>query len=510
MRRVSMATRDELVEAVAQRYAGSGRNEKTRILDEFVAVTGFHRKHAMRLLRNGQQARRSGPRPGRRIYDDAVRDVLIVIWEASDRVCGKRLKPLVPILVEAMERHGHLQLAPEVRSRLLAMSASTIDRSLREVREQAGGRRRRRAAPPSSIRRSIPVRTFTDWEDPPPGFVEADLVAHSGPVASGSFVQTLVLTDIATGWTECAPLLYREQKLLTEVLTETRKLLPFDLLGFDTDNDSVFINETVRDYCQAAGIEFTRCRPYRKNDQAFVEQKNGAIVRRIVGYRRLEGLEAAAALAQLYATVRLFVNFFQPSFKLAEKERDGARVRKRYHPPATPCQRLLADQRAPETVRNRVAELSATLDPVRLLSEMRLAQQRLVEITDKPLTARSATATALPLEQFLASLRTAWKEGEVRPTAKPKVKRRRGRRRPDPLAQVTEQLHAWFDEEPWRTGRELLERLQAEHPDLYPDHLLRTLQRRLKDWRRAKAHAMVFGTTHADYLESVSQTEVSS
>ena len=168
MRRVSMATRDELVEAVAQRYAGSGRNEKTRILDEFVAVTGFHRKHAMRLLRNGQQARRSGPRPGRRIYDDAVRDVLIVIWEASDRVCGKRLKPLVPILVEAMERHGHLQLAPEVRSRLLAMSASTIDRSLREVREQAGGRRRRRAAPPSSIRRSIPVRTFTDWDDPPP------------------------------------------------------------------------------------------------------------------------------------------------------------------------------------------------------------------------------------------------------------------------------------------------------------------------------------------------------
>jgi hypothetical protein len=207
------------------------------------------------------------------------------------------------------------------------MSASTIDRSLREVREQAGGRRRRRAAPPSSIRRSIPVRTFTDWDDPPPGFVEADLVAHSGPVASGSFVQTLVLTDIATGWTECAPLLYREQKLLSEVLTETRKLLPFDLLGFDTDNDSVFINETVRDYCQAAGIEFTRCRPYRKNDQAFVEQKNGAVVRRIVGYRRLEGLEAAAAPAQLYATVRLFVNFFQPSFKLAEKERDGARVR---------------------------------------------------------------------------------------------------------------------------------------------------------------------------------------
>ncbi len=204
------------------------------------------------------------------------------------------------------------------------------------------------------------------------------------------------------------------------------------------------------------------------------------------------------------------MNFFQPSFKLAEKERDGARVRKRYHPPATPCQRLLVDQRAPETVHNRVAELSATLDPVRLLSEMRLAQQRLVEIADKPLAASSATASTLPLEQFLAGLRTAWKEGEVRPTAKPKVKQKRGRRRPYPLARVTDQLHAWFDAEPWRTGRELLEQLQAEHPGLYPDHLLRTLQRRLKIWRREKAHAMVFGTTHADHIETVSPTGVGS
>jgi len=478
MRQVSMSTRDELVEAVAQRYVESRREEKTRILDEFVAVTGFHRKHAMRLLRGGQQVRRPRPRPGRRIYDDAVCDLLIVLWEASDRICGKRLKPLVPILVEAMERHGHLDLAPEVRVRLLAMSAATIDRSLREVRERAG-LQRRRVSPPSSLRRSIPIRTFSDWHDPSPGFVEADLVAHSGPVTRGSFVQTLVLTDIATGWTECAPLLFREQTLLAEVLTELRKLLPFDLLGFDTDNDSVFINETVKNYCQASDITFTRCRPYHKNDQAFVEQKNGAIVRRIVGYRRLEGLEAAAALAQLYATVRLFVNFFQPSFKLAGKERDGARVHKRYHPPATPCQRLLADRRTPQSVRDNVAELAATLDPIRLLSDMRLAQQRLVDIADKPVIAKTAASEAAPLEQFLAGLRTAWADGEVRPTAKSKAKQKRGRRRPDPLAEVNAQLQAWFDAEPWRTSRELLERLQEEYPGLYPDHLLRTLQRRV-------------------------------
>src|SRR6267143_2005814 len=211
-----------------------------------------------------QGTRRCGPRPGRRVYDEAVREALIVVWEASDRICGKRLRPLLPILVEAMEQHGHLQLVPEVRTGLLAISAATIDRALREIRQQAGTAKRRRSPPSAAIRRSVPVRTFDGWDDPSPGFVEADLVAHSGPVA--------------TGWTECAPLLVREQRLLTEVLGELRKLLPFPLLRLDTDNDSVFMNETVRDYCQQAGIEFTRCRPYRKNDQAWVEQKNGAVV----------------------------------------------------------------------------------------------------------------------------------------------------------------------------------------------------------------------------------------
>jgi hypothetical protein len=493
MRRVSMATRDELVAAVVERYGRSGRHDKTRILDEFVAVTGFHRKHAMRVLRGGSTDRRTRPRPERRLYDEAVCEALIVIWEASDRICGKRLKPLAPILVEAMERHGHLRLAPEVRASLLRMSAATMDRALRAIRAQAGSRARRRSAASSSVRRSIPVRTFSDWQDPPPGYVEADLVAHCGASMRGSFVHTLVLTDIATGWTECAPLLVREQGLLSNVLSELRKLMPFDLLGFDTDNDSVFMNETVRDYCQTAEIAFTRCRPYHKNDQAFVEQKNGAVVRRIVGYRRLQGLAAAAALARLYATVRLFVNFFQPSFKLAGKTREGARVRKRYHAPATPCERLLADPRTPEAVRERVAALRASLDPVRLLREMRAAQQALVALADQGVESPVAVGTP-PIEEFLAGLRTAWREGDVRPTAQPKPKQTRGRRRPDPLVAVTGQLRAWFEADPSRTGRELLARLQVEHPDRYPDRLLRTVQRRLKLWRSEMARALVFGS----------------
>jgi hypothetical protein len=493
MGRISMAARDELIVALAGRYASSSRKERGRILDEFAAISGLHRKHAMRLLRAGQPDRRHGPRPARRLYDDAVREALIVLWEASDRLCGKRLRPLMAIMVEAMERHGHLQLAPEVRAGLLTMSAATIDRALQMVRNAAGGRRRRRAPPSAAIRRSVPVRTFNDWDDPAPGFVEADLVAHSGPVAKGSFVQTLTLTDIATGWTECAPLLVREQKLLTEVLSEVRKRMPFALLGFDTDNDSVFMNNTVKAYCDEAGLTFTRCRPYRKNDQAWVEQKNGAVVRQAVGYRRYEGLDAAAVLARLYAALRLFVNYFQPSFKLAGKVRDGAKVRKTYHPPATPYQRLLADGRTSEDARHRATAIYATLDPVQLLQTIRAAQQELVEIADRPAAIDVAATTTPTLEAFLRGLRTAWRDGEVRPINRPKPKAPRGRRRPDPFAAVTAQVREWFEAEPWRTSGELFERLQNERPGVFPDGQRRTLQRRLKAWRSEMAHKLVFG-----------------
>ena len=338
------------------------------------------------------------------------------------------------------------------------------------------------------------MRTGTDWQDPAPGFMEGDLVAHSGPVARGSFLQTLVVTDIATGWTECAPVLYREQTLVREVLEELRKRLPFDLLGFDVDNDSVFMNETLLGYCEDREIELTRCRPWHKNDQAFVEQKNGAVVRRIVGYRRLEGLAAAAALSRLYGTVRLFVNFFQPSFKLLEKTRDGARVRKRYHRPATPCQRLLADPRTPQAVRDATAGQLEHLDPVRLLQQMRRGQQEIADLADGLLPQEPAASEAASLDDFFAALRTAWKDGDVRPTARPKAQPKRGRRRPDPLEKVTDQLRTWFDADPCCTSRQLLEQLQTEHPGLYPDHLLRTLQRRVKTWRKEKVHEMIFGS----------------
>lgn len=505
MRKVSMATRRELVEAVGERYRAADRTSKGKVLDEFVAVTGLHRKHAMRILREKAPSRQTA-RPERRIYTEAVRTALILLWEASDRLCGKRLRPLIPILIEAMEGHGHLDLEPTIKAKLLQMSAATIDRALKTVRESSP-RLRRRGVAGSELRRSVPIRTFSDWGDPAPGHMEADLVSHSGPMAKGSWAWTLTLTDIATGWTECAPLLVREQTLLVAVLSELRKLMPFPLLGFDSDNDSVFINETVRDYCAATGVTFTRCRPYRKNDQAWVEQKNGSVVRRLVGYRRFEGLEAAGSLAELYAASRLFVNFFQPSFKLAEKQRDGARVYKRYHAPATPFQRLMDEPRTSEQTRQQLRHIAAGLDPVRLLRDIRAAQQKLVVLADAVASATPAeTASPPPLDAFLLSLRTLWKNGEARPTATAKPPQKRGRRRPDPLVHVVDQLETWFEEEPWRTGRELLERLQAEQPGNYPNGLLRTVQRRLKGWRTEKARALVFSHIPAVTSEGTAGT----
>jgi len=372
------------------------------------------------------------------------------------------------------------------------MSATTIDRALAENRA-AAGRKRRRVGASSAVRRAVPVRTFDDWNDPAPGYVEADLVLHCGASPKGSYLQTLTLTDIATGWTECAPLMIREQVLLTKVLDEVRGALPFPLLGFDTDNDTVFMNETVKAYCTQAGVEFTRCRPYRKNDQAWVEQKNGAVVRRMVGYRRYVGLEAATVLARLYKSVRLYVNHFQPSFKLANKKREGAKVRKRYHPPATPFARLLADPRTADDVRRRLQEMHATLDTVALLHDIRALQGELVILADRSTSDDTAAATAPTLEQFLSGLRTAWQEGEARPTARSKPATKRGRRRPDPFAMVTDTLREWFEAEPWRSSGELLERLRAEHPDKFTAGQIRTLQRRVKAWRGEVAHKLVFG-----------------
>ena len=494
MSKISTETRCELVKAIQDRYESASLLDKQRILDEFVALTGYHRKHAIRVLGSGlstavEQAATTPPRE--RIYGDAVREALGTLWEAADRVCGKRLKALLPTLVTALERHGHLTLDPVVRERLLTASAATIDRLLATRRATAGGRRRRPRTR-SAASRSIPVRTFADWKEPEPGFLEVDLVAHCGDNIGGSYSHTLALTDVASGWTECIALLVRESALVVDALDHLRTSMPFPLRGIDTDNGSEFINETLVDYCSKHGIEFTRSRPYHKNDQAWIEQKNGSVVRRLVGYGRLEGLRAIEGLGRLYTASRLFVNFFQPSFKLKEKIRTGARVTKRYHAPETPCARLLASPTIEEPMKERLRSVLATLDPLRLLDEIRVVQEHLAGL------AKGEVLHVLPhrdadLERFLRSLAAAWKDGEVRPThrAGPKPLRY-WRTRKDPLEAVWPRVVTWLESEPDATAKGLLQRLQSEAPDTFPDGLLRTMQRRVKEWRRLAARRLVF------------------
>ncbi len=491
MSTISPQARQELVTAVAERYQRSTPAERGRILDEFVALTGYHRKHSIRVL-NGNSAVPAVRRGRRSVYDEAVTEGLVVLWEASDRVCGKRLKALLPTLVPALERHGHVTLDPRVREQLMAVSAATIDRRLASVRAVTAGQRRRRRSGGDSVRGRVPVRTFGDWQDPAPGFVEADLVAHCGSSMAGSFVWTLVLTDIASGWTECVPLLVRAAGVVVDAVDRLRGALPFPLRGIDTDNGSEFLNEVLIGFCKEHGIELTRSRPYRKNDQAWVEQKNGAVVRRLVGYGRLEGMPGAEALARLYSAARLFVNVFQPSFKLAEKTRVGARVHKRYHAPETPCARLLASDTVPAAMKDRLRALAGTLDPLGLLDEIRAVQHHLAGLaagsTVHPMPQRDAD-----LDGFLRSLALAWRAGEVRPTHQPRKRPpRHWRTRQDPFETTWPRVVEWLEAEPHRTAKELFDRLRREHPGMFLPGQLRTLQRRVKDWRRLAARRLVF------------------
>lgn len=490
-----MTTRKELIEAVGSRYRGASTDERTKILDEFVVITGYHRKHAIRVL-GSEPVRDPSTPPRNRLYDEAVRQALIVLWEAGDRVCGKRLKVLIPVLVDAMERHGHLQLDLVVKAKVLQVSAATIDRAMEDARFRSDGQRRRRSGVGAAIRRSIPVRTFSDWRDPPPGFFEVDMVEHcGGKRIDGDFVHSLVLTDIASGWTECIAMPVRNQSLVVEAMAIAAADLPFKMLGVDTDNDSAFMNQTVFDYCKDNGLEQTRSRAYKKNDQAWVEQKNGAVVRRLVGYGRLSGLAATRALAQLYCASRLYVNFFQPSFKLKSKTRDGARVSKTYHAPATPCDRLLASPSVDDAVKSKLKAQFDALDPVLLLRNIRAAQQVLSDLAARGAQPRSLATAATDVPTFVDSLATAWKDGEVRPThRKQRAAERWWRTRADPFAHAWPVVEGWLINEPTATAKELMDRLAQIVPDAYASKAqLRTLQRRIKAWRAEKAKDLILG-----------------
>jgi hypothetical protein len=361
--KMSKHSRDEMVKRIHPRYLKANKAEKGRILNEFVETTGYHRKQAIGLLKHGTVSRRRERRGRKRVYAGETVRVLAEVWEVAGRICGKRLQPFLPELLAALERHGEVCIDPETRAQLLAVSASTIDRKLAPFRD---GRGQVTTKPGTLLRDSIPIRTFAEWDDARPGFVEMDLVAHCGDSPEGQFIQTLTAVDIRTGWTECVPLLHRSQTNVSTAISHLRQRLPFPLLGIDSDNDGAFINETLNRYCREERITFTRSRPYRKNDQAHVEQKNWSVVRRTIGYQRYESAEALALLEAIYADLRLYVNFFQPVMMLTCKERRGSKVYKKYDEAKTPCQRALAAKEVSTPVKLRLQRTFLELNPVTL------------------------------------------------------------------------------------------------------------------------------------------------
>lgn len=369
----------EYAEALRARYRRATKPDKGRILDEFVAVTGYHRVYARRLLGRGASSAPVQRRRARaRQYGPAEVALLRACWELADQICSKRLAPFLGELLAHLTRWQALppEATPTMAERVGRMSPASIDRALRPHRAAWPRRGRGTTKPGTLLKGQVPIKTYADWDGTVPGFLEIDLVAHCGTSGAGEFLLTLSTVDVATGWASCVGVRNKGEYAVFQALCRLRAALPFPLLGLDSDNGSEFLNHSLVRWCQQEQITFTRSRPYQKQDTCHVEQKNWSVVRRLVGYARFER-SALSALDQVYALADDYVNFCQPVLKLREKTRDGARVTKRYDQAQTPYRRLLATGVLTESATARLAERYAGLHPIRLKLELEAAQQRL-------------------------------------------------------------------------------------------------------------------------------------
>jgi hypothetical protein len=365
---MSLKSKNELVEVVQPRYLKASKFEKQKILDEFTAATGYHRKHAIRVLKNKVQVQnrlKGKTKTYKRVYRGEVVQVLEQIWEIYGHLCSKRLQPFLPEAIRVLERCQEIELSKDTKDLLLRISSASIDRCLRPIRLPSP-HGLSTTKPGSLLKSLIPIHTFTEWDEERPGFLEVDLVAHCGNTTEGQFLCTLTCTDICTGWTDVTGLLHRSHQAVSEALRLMRQRLPFPLLGIDSDKGGEFINDLLYQYCRDEKITFTRSRPYQKNDQAHVEQKNWSVVRHTVGYDRWETEQELALLESIYDDVRLYLNFFQPSLKLIAKERIDNKTRKRYDIAKTPYQRILDRKDISLQAKARLVNLYLHLNPAEL------------------------------------------------------------------------------------------------------------------------------------------------
>ena len=373
-----------------ERYRKARKGEKGVLLDEAVKLLHLNRNYLARALRRRRRNRTASAvrlhyrgRPPK--YGMPVKQALVRVWAIMGFAAGKRLAPFMEDLVQALERHKEIDLAPNVRALLVTMSASTIDRLLAAERKRLEIKGRSGTRPGSLMKHGIPIRTFADWDEKRPGFLEIDLVAHDGGNPNGEFAQSLDMTDIDTAWTETVAVRNKAQRWVFAGIEAKLAQFPFAIRGLDSDNGSEFINHHLLDYCQQHELTFTRSRPERKNDNCYVEQKNWAVVRKTVGYRRYDIPEHLALLNQLYDVLRLYTNFFQPTQKLQHKERNGAKVRRVYDTAQTPFQRVLASDDVPQPAKDQLTERFLTLNPAALQREINRLQLKLMSISSEPL-----------------------------------------------------------------------------------------------------------------------------
>ncbi len=394
---LTMRQKKAVTRELRKRYQKARKKEKTVILDEFTQLTGYNRCYACQVLKVKKEKvlgylniagkrikyiadKRKIKRKKKKIYDQDVLVALKELWKICDYICPKRLAPFLSEIIPVLERWGEIKLNLKVREKLFKISAATIDRLLTDTRKRFRIKGRSTTRSGTLLKKSIPIRTFADWDEKVPGFFEVDLVSHDGGATRGDFNQSLNFTDIATGWEEMVAVKNKAQVWVFAGIKNIKERLPFSMLGIDSDNGAEFINAQLIRYCKEHEITFTRSRPYRKNDSCFVEQKNWSVIRRAVGYGRYDTDKELSILNELYVYLRLYVNFFQPVRKLIKKERIGSKVIKRYDEAKTPYRRVLASPDIEDEIKVKLKNQYAMLNPAELKRKITKLQNKLLKL----------------------------------------------------------------------------------------------------------------------------------